>query len=90
MPHEVEQKLCRLGLYLTQTQRASYEAAAATHGQTLSQWSIAILDDASSRDIEQMRQAKLSDEAFERFCEILSEPMPKSTFDLLAQEEIWQ
>lgn len=90
MAHAVREKQCRMDLRLTQSQRASYETAAALRGQTLSQWSTRILDDAATNDIEYFKQTKLSDEAFERLCEILEEPMPKATQNLLAREEIWK
>ena len=83
------EKQRRMDLRLTQAQRLSYEKAAALKGQTLSQWSTSKLDEAARRDIEEASLIKLSPEAFDSFCKMLDEPMPKATRDLLAREEIW-
>ena len=83
------EKQRRMDLRLTQAQRLSYEKAAALKGQTLSQWSTSKLDEAAQRDIEEANTIKLSAEAFDSFCKMLDEPMPKAARDLLAGEEIW-
>lgn len=89
MATATKEKQCRMDLRLTQPQRLSYERAAALKGQTLSQWSTGKLDDAARRDIEEARATRLDAEAFDSFCKMLDEPMPKATRDLLAREEIW-
>ena len=83
------EKQRRMDLRLTQAQRLSYEKAAALKGQTLSQWSTTKLDEAARRDIEEASITKLSPEAFDSFCKMLDEPMPKATRDLLAREDMW-
>ena len=83
------EKQCRMDLRLTQAQRLSYEKAAALKGQTLSQWSTSKLDEAARYDIEEANRTKLSPEAFDSFCKMLDEPMPKAARDLLAREDMW-
>ncbi|WP_165045922.1 DUF1778 domain-containing protein [Adlercreutzia sp. ZJ138] len=84
-----KEKRCRMDLRLTQPQRSSYETAAALKGQTLSQWSTSKLDEAARRDIEEANVTRLAAKAFDSFCKMLDEPMPKATRDLLARDEIW-
>ena len=79
----------RMDLRLTQAQRLSYEKAAALKGQTLSQWSTSKLDEAVRADIEEANTIKLTVEAFDSFCKMLDEPMPKAARDLLAREDMW-
>ena len=83
------EKQRRMDLRLTQAQRLSYEKAAALKGQTLSQWSTSKLDEAARHDIEEANTTKLSLEAFDSFCKMLDEPMPKAARDLLAREDTW-
>lgn len=89
MATAAQEKQCRMDLRLTQPQRLSYETAAALKGQTLSQWSTSKLDEAARRDIEEANATKLATEAFDAFCKMLEEPMPKAARDLLARKEIW-
>ncbi len=83
------EKPCRMDLRLTESQRRSYERAAALKGQTLSQWSTGRLDEAARRDIEEACVTRLSAEAFDSFCEMLDAPMPKAACDLLKREDMW-
>ena len=83
------EKQRRMDLRLTQTQRLSYEKAAALKGQTLSQWSTSKLDEAARYDIEEANTTRLSPDAFDSFCKMLDEPMPKAARDLLARKDIW-
>lgn len=87
---EKEEKNSRMDLRLTHSQRSAYEKAASLKGQTLTQWSVAHLDEAAQYDIEQARVTALSDNEFELFCQALDEPMPKAAQDLLARDEIWE
>lgn len=87
---EKEEKNSRMDLRLTYSQRSAYEKAASLKGQTLTQWSVAHLDEAARYDIEQARVTALSDTEFELFCQALDEPMPKAAQDLLARDEIWE
>lgn len=87
---EKEEKNSRMDLRLTHSQRSAYEKAASLKGQTLTQWSIAHLDEAARYDIEQARLTVLSDNEFELFCHALDESMPKAAQDLLARDEIWE
>lgn len=84
-----EEKLSRMDLRLTNSQRASYETAAGLKGQTLTQWSLEHLDEAARRDIEQAAVTRLSAESFEELRRALAEPMPKAAEELLAREESW-
>ena len=83
------EKQCRMDLRLTQSQRSSYEAAAALKCQTLSQWSTSNLDAAAQRDIEEARVTRLDEGAFEAFCEMLDEPIPQAALELLSRGEDW-
>lgn len=87
---EKEEKNSRMDLRLTHSQRSAYEKAASLRGQTLTQWSVAHLDEAARYDIEQARLTVLSDNEFELFCHALDESMPKAAQDLLARDEIWE
>ena len=87
---EKEEKNSRMDLRLTYGQRSAYEKAASLKGQTLTQWSVAHLDEAARYDIEQARVTALSDNEFELFCQALDESMPKAAQDLLARDEIWE
>lgn len=87
---EREEKNSRMDLRLTRTQRSAYEKAASLKGQTLTQWSVAHLDEAARYDIEQAKLTMLGDKDFELFCQALDEPMPKAAQDLLSREEIWK
>ena len=83
------EKQCRMNLRITQAQWLNYKKAAALKGQTLSQWSTTKLDEAARRDIEEANTTKLNPEAFDSFCKMLDEPMPKAARDLLAREDMW-
>ena len=48
---EKEEKNSRMDLRLTYSQRSAYEKAASLKGQTLTQWSVAHLDEAAQYDI---------------------------------------
>lgn len=87
---EKEEKNSRMDLRLTHSQRSVYEKAASLKGQTLTQWSVAHLDEVARYDIEQARLTVLSDNEFELFCHALDESMPKAAQDLLARDEIWE
>ena len=86
---EGESKSSRFDLRVEPSRKAAYERAAATRGQSLSQWSLANLDAAAERDITAARTLYLSDDEFAEMCRILDEPTPKAMQDLLAQEPIW-
>ena len=79
----------KLNLRLTYTQFLAYKKAALLKGQTLTPWSVAHLDEAARYDIEQAKLTRLSERDFDLFCQALDNPMPKSTQDLLARDEIW-
>lgn len=87
---EKSSKTSRMDIRITASQRRRYEKAATLKGQTLTQWVSAHLDDCAARDISEASVTVLDDEAFERFCAILDEPMPQATTDLLARDPIWQ
>ncbi len=89
MATATREKQRRMDLRLTQAQRLSYEKAAALKGQTLSQWSTSKLDEAARRDIEEASTITLAPEAFDSFCKMLDEPMPKAARNLLARKDIW-
>lgn len=57
--------------------------------QALSQWSTSKLDEAARRDIEEAGVTRLHAEAFDSFCRMLEEPMPRAARELLTREEIW-
>lgn len=86
---EKEEKNSRMDLRLTHSQRSAYEKAASLKGQTLTQWSVAHLDEAARNDIEQAKLTTLSENEFELFCQALDKPMPKAAQDLLSRDEIW-
>ncbi|CDD78230.1 putative uncharacterized protein [Cryptobacterium sp. CAG:338] len=79
----------KLNLRLTYAQFLAYKKAALLKGQTLTQWSVAHLDEAARYDIEQAKLTRLSERGFDLFCQALDSPMPKSVQDLFARDEIW-
>ncbi len=87
---EKAEKNCRMDLRLTRSQRAEYERAASLRGETLSQWSTSHLDECAKRDIAEASTTWLGAVAFDRFCDMLEEPMPTATRELLAREPVWQ
>ena len=46
-------------------------------------------EEAAAADIEAARLTRLTGPAFEEFCSMLDAPLPESTRELLAREEIW-
>ncbi len=85
-----ENRGSRMDLRMTSSQRKRYEKAAMLKGQSLTQWSLAHLDECAEHDIEQATRTVLSDEAFDAFCEALESPMPQAARDLLARRPIWE
>ena len=86
--HE-ERKSSRMDLRLSDTRKALYERAAAIKGQTLSQWSLAALDVAAEKTIEDSRALYLDAKDFDKFCELLDLPAPTAFQELLAMEPEW-
>ena len=87
---EKTEKRFRMDIRLTQSQRSSYERAAALRGQTLTQWATSHLDESARRDIDEASMTLLSQEAFDSFCEMLENPMPQAARDLLARKAVWE
>lgn len=80
----------RLGIRLTRRQREEYEKAAALRGQTLTQWATSHLDESARRDIYESSSTVLSPEAFDVFCKMLDEPLPKGAQELLSRKPVWE
>ena len=85
-----EERSSRMDLRLTKPQRATYERAAALRGQTLTQWSLAHLDDAARRDIDEATSTVLAQQDFDAFCSALEQPMPEAAQQLLARAAVWK
>lgn len=86
---EKMEKQSRMDMRLSRAQRMQYEKAAELKGLTLTRWASGHLDECAARDIAEASVTLLADEDFDRFCEILDEPMPDETKDLLARKPIW-
>lgn len=86
---EKRAKTSRMDLRMEDERKAAYEEAARLKGQSLSQWSLANLDAAAARDIEEARAMRLSSDDFDAFCELLDKPMPQAFLDLLEWEPQW-
>lgn len=82
-------KSSRMDLRMEDERKAAYEEAAWLKGQSLSQWSLTNLDVAAARDIEEARAMRLSSEQFDKFCEMLEQPMPAAFRELVDQEPEW-
>ena len=82
-------KSSRMDLRMEEGRKAAYEEAARLKGQSLSQWSLANLDAAAARDIEEARAMRLPSEQFDEFCDMLDRPMPASFRELLEWEPEW-
>ena len=86
---ESPRKTSRMDLRMEGERKAAYEEAARLKGQSLSQWSLANLDAAAARDIEEARAMRLPSEQFDRFCDLLERPMPQAFRELLEWEPEW-
>ena len=84
-----ERKTGRIDLRLEEDRKGHYEQAASLKGQTLTQWTLLNLDAAAARDIEEAQTTRLSGADFDRFCELLDQPMPEAAVDLLRQAPSW-
>ena len=82
-------KASRMDLRMEDERKAAYEEAARLKGQSLSQWSLANLDAAAKRDIEEAHTMRLRSNEFEEFCALLDQPMPQAFRDLLEWEPEW-
>lgn len=82
-------KTSRMDLRMEDERKAAYEEAARLKGQSLSQWSLANLDAAAARDIEEARVMRLASDEFDAFCEMLDKPMPQAFRELLEWEPEW-
>lgn len=82
-------KNARMDLRMNETQKRLYEMAARYRNKTLTDWSLDALDEAAEREIENHGRMILSAEDFERFCELLEQPMPERTVKLLEREPRW-
>ncbi len=78
-----------MDMRLSQAQRMRYEKAAELKGLTLTRWASGHLDECAARDIAEASMTILADENFDRFCEMLNEPMPAATKELLARKPMW-
>ena len=87
---ERQEKQYRMDIRLTQSQRMSYERAAALRGQTLTQWATSHLDESAKRDIDEATTTVLAPEAFEAFCAMLEAPMPEAARALLSRKAVWE
>ncbi|MBQ9042800.1 MAG: DUF1778 domain-containing protein [Eggerthellaceae bacterium] len=82
-------KTSRMDLRMEDDRKAAYEEAARLKGQSLSQWSLANLDAAAARDIEEARIMRLPRDRFDELCRLLDEPMPGSFRELLEWDPQW-
>ena len=84
-------KTSRLDLRLTDEEKRQIERAAALSGISMSQWSISCLLDRARELILESRSIHLSDEAFDKFSQMLDEPMPTSFAAFLDEEAMsWE
>lgn len=84
-----ERKSSRMDLRLDEARKKMYEKAAEIKGQTLSQWSLASLDVAAEKAIEDSQALYLEEEDFKVFCALLEQPAPPEFQELLAMEPQW-
>ena len=82
-------KTSRMDLRMEDERKATYEEAARLKGQSLSQWSLSNLDAAAARDIEEARATRVPSEQFDKFCELLEQPMPDAFRELVNWEPEW-
>lgn len=83
------QKTSRMDLRLEEERKEVYEEAARFRGQSLSQWTLTNLDKAAARDLEEAKAMRLTSEQFDRFCELLDQPMPSAFRELVEWEPQW-
>ena len=68
-------KSSRLDLRMTDEEKREIELAAHINGVSVSQWSLHNLMTSARRDIAEHRAIQLSRSAFDRFAELLEEPV---------------
>ena len=71
----LERKTSRLDLRMTDSQKLQIEAAAQIDGVSVSQWSIAHLIESARNTIASQSIMRLSSESFDRFAQLLDEPV---------------
>jgi len=81
-------KAACIHLKLNSIQKARFEEAAELSGQTLSQWSLERLDQASSWELSVARALRISDREFEKLLEFLEQPMASQTQKLIEEANL--
>jgi uncharacterized protein (DUF1778 family) len=84
-----DRKSFRMDMRMTQEQREQIERASELKGMSLTQWALGNLLDAARRDIEEETVTKLSAQEFDRFLELIEQPMPVEAQALMEQEPLW-
>lgn len=79
----------RMEFRLEKARKARYEEAATLKGQTLTQWTLANLDEAADRAFEDARTTRLAQADFDAFCRLLDSPMPDVAKRLLESDPQW-
>jgi len=79
----------RMEIRLDEARKSRYEEAASLSGQTLTQWTLANLDDGAFRTFEQARVTRLEREDFDAFCKLLDPPMPAAARRVLEADQQW-
>lgn len=78
----------RMEIRLDEARKSRYEEASLS-GQTLTQWTLANLDDGADRTFERARMTRPEREDFDAFCELLDQPMPAAARRLLEADQRW-
>ena len=79
----------RMEIRLDEARKSRYEEAASISGQTLTQWTLAKLDDAADQTFERARVTRLERDDFDAFCKLLDRPMPATARSLLEADQQW-
>lgn len=79
----------RMEIRLDEARKSRYEETASMSGQTLTQWTLANLDDAADRTFERARVTRLEREDFDAFCKLLDRSMPTAARHLLEADQQW-
>lgn len=75
---------------LSSDQKSRIEKATSLKGKTISQWAIDHLMTQANNDIQEETATILSEEAFDDFMNILSQPISKEAQNLIDFKPVWE
>ena len=80
----------RIDMRMTQEQRQEIERASELKGMSLTQWALGHLLECARHDIEEETVTRLSAQEYERFLELIEQPMAANARTLMNEAPIWR